>query len=78
LVGAAVKDFVPYNAVAGRVMEENGIPVNDLYSFSLPRLHEIQIPVNGHFTDEGSKVLATQVTSAILTALATRKLKNGP
>jgi hypothetical protein len=59
-------------------MEDNGIPVNDLYSFSLPRLHEIQIPVNSHFTAEGSKVLAAQVTSAILKALATRTPKNGP
>lgn len=76
--GAPAKDFVVYNAVAGKVMEENGIPVNDLYRFSLPRLHEIQIPVNSHFTDEGSTALAAQVTSAILTALATRKLKNSP
>ena len=75
--GAPAKDFVTYNAVAGKVMEENGIPVNDLYSFSLPRLHEIQIPVNSHFTSEGSKVLAAQVTSAILKALATRKPKSG-
>jgi len=76
--GAPAKDFVTYNAVARKVMEENGIPVNDLYSFSLPRLHEIQIPVNSHFTREGSKVLATQVSSAILKALETREPKRGP
>ena len=76
--GAPAKDFVTYNAVARKVMEENGIRVNDLYSFSLPRLHEIQIPVNSHFTRKGSKVLATQVTSAILKALETRELKKDP
>ena len=76
--GAPAKDFVTYNAVARKVMEENGIRVNDLYGFSLPRLHEIQIPVNSHFTAEGSKVLATQVTAAILKALETRDPKRAP
>ncbi len=76
--GAPAKDFVAYNAVARKVMEENAIPVNDLYAFSLPRLEKIQIPVNSHFTPEGSKVLATQVTSAILKALETRKAKRAP
>ena len=76
--GAPAKDFVTYNAVARKVMEENGIRVNDLYGFSLPRLHEIQIPVNSHFTPEGSKVLATQVTSAILKTLETREPKRNP
>ena len=76
--GAPAKDFVTYNALAGKVMEENGIRVNDLYAFSLPRLHQIQIPVNSHFTPEGSKVLAKQVTSAILKALETRQPKRGP
>ena len=76
--GAPAEDFVTYNAVAKKVMEENGIRVNDLYAFSLPRLHQIQIPVNSHFTPEGSKVLAAQVTSAILKALETRESKRSP
>ncbi len=76
--GAPAKDFVTYNALARKVMEENAIPVNDLYAFSLPRLDEIQIPVNSHFTPEGSKVLATQVASAILKALETREAKRAP
>ena len=67
--GAPAKDFVTYNALARKVMKENGIRINDLYAFSLPRLPQIQIPVNSHFTPEGSKVLAAQVTSAILKAL---------
>jgi hypothetical protein len=76
--GAPAEDFVTYNALARKVMEENGIRVNDLYAFSLPRLEQIQIPVNSHFTPEGSKVLASQVTSAILKALETRELKREP
>ena len=76
--GAPAEDFVTYNALARKVMEENAIRVNDLYAFSLPRLAQIQIPVNSHFTPAGSKVLATQVTSAILKALETREPKKGP
>ena len=76
--GAPAEDFVTYNALAGKIMEENGIPINDLYGFSLPRLHELQIPVNSHFTPEGSKVLATQVASTILTTLRTRKAQESP
>jgi hypothetical protein len=69
--GAPAEDFVTYNAAARKVMKENGVQVNDLYAFSLPRLPQIQLPVNSHFTPEGSKVLAKQVTLAILTALET-------
>lgn len=67
--GAPAEDFVAYNAVAKKVMDESGVQVNDLYAFSLPRLKEIQIPVNSHFTAEGSKILAQQVAAAILKAL---------
>ena len=76
--GAPAEDFVTYNALAEKIMKENGIPINDLYGFSLPRLDEIQIPVNSHFTGEGSKVLATQVSAAILQALEARKSKKAP
>ena len=76
--GAPAEDFVTYNTIARKIMKENGIPINDLYSFSLPRLPEIQIPVNSHFTRKGSKVLATHVSSAILKALETHKQKRNP
>jgi acyl-CoA thioesterase-1 len=72
---APAEDFITYNAIAKRIMDENGIPINDLYAFSLPRLQEIQIPVNSHFTPEGNKVLAEQVSAAILKALAEREAK---
>jgi len=71
--GAPAEDFVTYNATAKKVMEEHGIQINDLYTFSLPRLKEIQIPVNSHFHTKGSKVLAGQVAVAIEEALARRK-----
>jgi len=71
--GAPAEDFVAYNAAAKKIMEENGIQINDLYAFSLPRLGEIQIPVNSHFHAKGSRVLAGQVAAAIQEALGRRK-----
>jgi acyl-CoA thioesterase-1 len=62
-------DEVVFNAIALRVMKENGVAVDDLYSFALPRLPDIQQPANVHFTAEGSKALAEQVAASILRAL---------
>jgi len=73
--GAPARDFVTYNAVARKVMEEHAVQINDLYAFSLPRLKDIQIPVNSHFHAEGSKVLAGQVAEVIRSALDTRPAK---
>ncbi len=57
-----------YNAIARSVMENLGIQVHDLYAFALPRLAEIQKPVNVHFTPEGSRLLGIQVAAAIRAA----------
>ncbi|MBN2450101.1 MAG: SGNH/GDSL hydrolase family protein [Lentisphaeria bacterium] len=66
------EDVLAYNAAARRVMEENGIQINDLYAFALPRLKEIQLPVNVHFSADGSRVLAEEVARVIGAALKTR------
>lgn len=58
-----------YNAIARKVMGENAIPVNDLYAFALPRLREIQLPENVHFTREGSRLLAGEVVRHLREAL---------
>lgn len=58
-------DVAVYNGVARRVMESEGIGVVDLYTFALPRLKELQKPVNVHFTDEGYEALAGEVARAI-------------
>ena len=55
-------------------MDENGIRIDDLYTFALPRLGEIQRPANVHFTPQGSKVLAEQVAGSMLDALGRRPL----
>jgi GDSL-like lipase/acylhydrolase family protein len=66
-------DVPEYNAAAKRVMAAHKIPINDLNSFALPILEEIQRPVNVHFTDEGSKRLAERVAVAIRKALKTEE-----
>ncbi len=63
-------DVIAYNAAAKKVMDENGVPIDDLYAFALPRLKEVQIPANVHFTGKGSTVLAGPVSDAIRNALA--------
>ena len=60
------KDVVTYNAAAVDLMEKRGIAVNDLYTFALPRLEELQRPVNVHFTRIGSDALAEKVAEAII------------
>lgn len=62
-------DVVAYNKAARLIMEENGVRTDDLYGFARPRLKEIQIPVNVHFTAAGSKALAKQVAASIEAAL---------
>lgn len=59
------EDVAAYNAAARAIMEEHGIPINDLYTRALPVLDEIQQPENVHFTDHGSSVLAEWVAEAI-------------
>lgn len=63
------EDVLAYNAVAKKIMEAEGIAIDDLYAFALPRLDEIQRPANVHFTPEGSAVLAKQVAASIRKAL---------
>ncbi len=61
----APADVAAFNAAAARIMHENDVAVNDLYTFSLGRLSKIQQPVNVHFTPSGSELLAKQVARAI-------------
>ena len=63
--GRVVGDSVKYNEIAKKVMEENGVAIDDLYAFSLPKLKEIMRPANVHFTPDGSKQLAKQVVATI-------------
>src|SRR5262249_8025485 len=50
-------EVVRYNDHARKIMEENGVAIDDLYGFALPQLKDIQLPANVHVTEKGSKVL---------------------
>lgn len=62
-------DVPAYNAVALTVMKDTGVAVDDLYEFALPRLKQIQRPVNVHYTSEGYAALAQRVAASIEAAL---------
>ena len=64
-----LEDVQKYNAVAEKVMKDANVPINDLYTFALPKLAEIQRPNNVHFTPAGYKVLAEQVVKSLEQAM---------
>ncbi len=63
-------DESEYNAIAARVMTENGIRINDLHSYVRPKFEELQRPNDLHFKPEGSEFLAKQVAEEIRKMLA--------
>jgi acyl-CoA thioesterase-1 len=67
------EDAITYNSVARSIMLEEGIMIDDLYAFALPRLGELQRDQNVHFTDAGSAALAEQVAKSIETVLEARE-----
>ncbi len=73
--GRVVGDSAEYNEIAAKVMKANEVAINDLYAFANPRLKDIQLPANVHFTKPGSQQLAEQVAAAIENALKFRASK---
>jgi hypothetical protein len=65
-------DIPKYNDIALKVMKENGVMIDDLYSLALPIMPQIQSPNNVHQTRAGSIVLSKQVAASILEALKER------
>lgn len=63
-------DALAIDRVAREVMREADVPLNDLYAFAHPRLAQLQIPANVHFTTEGSRALGERVAAVIRAALA--------
>jgi acyl-CoA thioesterase-1 len=69
-----VKDSeLPYNEIAKKVMTEEGVTWNDLWSLVKPRQAELQGKRNVHFQPRGSSVMAKQVAEMIQNALSARK-----
>ncbi len=54
-----------YNAVAKKVMEENGVAIDDLNTAITPHLEAMQKKMDVHYTPEGSEFLAEQVVASI-------------
>ncbi|MEQ1859770.1 MAG: SGNH/GDSL hydrolase family protein [Chthoniobacteraceae bacterium] len=62
-----------YNAIAARVMTENGVATDDLNTAITPHLAEFQNPKDVHYKPEGSAFLAKQVVASIEAALAPKR-----
>jgi lysophospholipase L1-like esterase len=62
-------DVITYNDAATKIMKEAGVAIDDLYSLVNPRLAELQLPANVHYTLTGYDVLGHQVVESILRAL---------
>ena len=58
-------DVAVYNGIAGKVMTECGVTINDLNACIRPHVAKYQKPHDVHFTAEGSELLAEQVAAAI-------------
>lgn len=67
------EDAPKYNAVAKKVMDENGVAINDLYAFALPKLRELQLPTNVHYTAKGYQSLGEEVARHLEKALEKKK-----
>jgi acyl-CoA thioesterase-1 len=63
--GRVEDDAMRYNVVAARVMQEQGVAINDLHAFVKPRQAQLQRPANVHFSTEGSAQLADVVAGKI-------------
>jgi hypothetical protein len=62
-------DSALYNEIAAKVMEENDIATDDLWSFSKPALAAIQNEGDVHFSSKGSALLGKEVARVIKGAL---------
>jgi lysophospholipase L1-like esterase len=65
-------DVVEYNAVALKIMTDAGIAIDDLYALVSPRLQELQLPANVHYTLPGYNALGQQVSQSVRKALESR------
>jgi acyl-CoA thioesterase-1 len=62
-----------YNAIAEKVMKENGVATDDLNAAIIPRIAGLQSAKDMHFKAEGSAFLAKQVAASIEAALTVEK-----
>lgn len=67
--GDRFEDIAKYNTVAAKVMKERGIPIDDLYAFTLPEVTQWQSQDKCHFNALGNKNLGMKVGRSILDTL---------
>ena len=72
------EDVVRYNAVAKKVMDDNNIPINDLYALAKPQLADIQKKDNVHFNEKGSRLFAKAVVKKLDETLKSGKKSKVP
>jgi lysophospholipase L1-like esterase len=65
-------DVIVFNAAAKKIMVESGVAIDDLYALVNPRLEELQLPANVHYSKAGYDVLGRQAAQSILKALESR------
>ncbi len=63
-------DVVKYNQIAAGIMQQNSIPIDDLFAAVQPQEAELQVKNNVHFKPAGYQVLAQHVADSIEKALA--------
>jgi acyl-CoA thioesterase-1 len=62
-----------YNAIAEKVMKENGVAIDDLNAAITPHVAKLQNPKDVHFKTEGSALLAKEAAASIEAALSAKK-----
>jgi acyl-CoA thioesterase-1 len=62
-----------YNAIAKRVMEENGVAIDELNASITPYISELQNPKDVHYKPEGYALLAKHVAASIEAVLPVKK-----
>jgi acyl-CoA thioesterase-1 len=63
--GRRFGDENEYNAIAKKIMEADGVRINDLNACITPELGRVQKPKDVHYTEEGSALLAKKVAAEI-------------
>jgi acyl-CoA thioesterase-1 len=71
--GRVAGEEIAYNRVAARIMDENGIVIDDLYGVMEKNLELYQRVSNVHFTTAGNRALARTVASSIEAALSAKQ-----
>jgi lysophospholipase L1-like esterase len=54
-----------YNQAAIKIMNRNSILINNLHAFMVPRMAELQLTNNVHFTEDGYRAMARKVFDRI-------------